>query len=184
MALMFGAMQVAKKIPFEEQPELVTYARIGYVAVQALLLALFYYCSLKVKAKNDLTVLKYVTPKSPLSQEGGELVTTTHREYDLGELQKSMRGVFTGFLFMAVMHLYMGYTQPLVMQSIMPLKNAIENKEVQLWLFGKKATGDLKRPFVAPPGLLGAAAGQQQNPTDKAAIKQAEAAAAAGKKSE
>lgn len=177
MALMFGAMQVAKKIPFEEQPEMVTYARIAYVSVQLFVLGLFYYCTLRVKSKNDLTVLKYVQPKSPLSQEPGELITTTHRAYDLDELNKSIRGVFTGMLFLAFMHLYLGYTQPLVMQSILPLKNALESKEVQLWVWGKAATGDLKRPFAAPPSLLGGSQ-QAQNPTDKAAIKQAESAGA------
>lgn len=177
MALMFGAMQIAKKIPFEEQPELVNYARIAYISVQICCLALFYLCTLKVKTKNDLTVLKYVQPKSPMSQEPGELITTTHLEYDLAELQKSVRGIFTGLIFMAVMHIYLGYTQPLVMQSILPLKNAFENKEVQIWLFGKTATGELERPFIAPAGPFGAAAFGQQNPTDKATIRQAEVAA-------
>ena len=54
---MFGATQVAKKIPFDDQPELITYARIAYVTAQLLCVALFYYCTYKIKAKNDQTVL-------------------------------------------------------------------------------------------------------------------------------
>ncbi len=80
-------------------------------------------------------------------------------------------------------------TQPtnnsLVIQSILPIKNALESKQAQLWVWGKPATGELKRPFKAPPGLFGAA-GQGGAQTDKAAIKEAEKAggAKAAKKDE
>lgn len=112
MAFMFGAMQVAKRIPFEDNPDYLLYARISYVSAQLLCLSIFYYCSMRIKRKNDLTVLKYVEPKSAMSQEPGELVTTTNRDYDLTEISKSMRGVMMGMVFVAGMHLYMGYTNP------------------------------------------------------------------------
>lgn len=114
MAFMFGAMQVAKRIPFEDNPDYLLYARISYVSAQLLCLSIFYYCSMRIKRKNDLTVLKYVEPKSAMSQEPGELVTTTNRDYDLTEISKSMRGVMMGMVFVAGMHLYMGYTNPWV----------------------------------------------------------------------
>ena len=60
----------------------------------------------------DMTVLKYVGPKSAMSQEPGELVTTTHRDYDLQEISKAMRGVYMGMAMVAGMHFYMGYTNP------------------------------------------------------------------------
>lgn len=66
MAVMFGAMQLAKRIPFDDQPEYVRYAQIAYVASQLLCLAVFYFCSLQIKKKNDLTVLKYVNAKNPM----------------------------------------------------------------------------------------------------------------------
>lgn len=47
-----------------------------------------------------------------MSQEPGELITTTHRDYDLAEVSKAMRGVYMGMLMVAGMHLYMGYTNP------------------------------------------------------------------------
>ena len=46
MAVMFGAMQVAKRIPFDENPEYVRYAQLVYVTSQLLCLAVFYYCSI------------------------------------------------------------------------------------------------------------------------------------------
>ena len=133
MAVMFGAMQVAKRIPFDENPEYVRYAQLVYVTSQLLCLAVFYYCSIQVrrsctahpqiKRKNDLTVLKYVNAKNPMvrcffltmqSQDPGELVTTTHRDYDLSEISKSMRGILMGSLMVGLMHLYFGYTNPYV----------------------------------------------------------------------
>ena len=66
MAIMFGAMQVAKRIPFDENPEYVLYARLVYAASQLACLAVFYYCSIQVKKANDLTVLKYVNAKNPM----------------------------------------------------------------------------------------------------------------------
>ena len=76
MAVMFGAMQVSKRIPFDENPEYVRYAQLVYVTSQLLCLAVFYYCSiqvrvtctayLQIKRKNDLTVLKYVNAKNPM----------------------------------------------------------------------------------------------------------------------
>lgn len=66
MAVMFGVMQFAKRIPFDDQPEYITYARIGYLLAQLGCLAVFYFCSIQIKKKNDLTVLKYVNAKTPM----------------------------------------------------------------------------------------------------------------------
>lgn len=45
---MFGAMQVAKRIPFEDQPEYIVYARAAYVAAQLFCLLINYYCTFRV----------------------------------------------------------------------------------------------------------------------------------------
>ena len=70
MAVMFGTMQMAKRIPFEESPEYVTYARVGYLCAQLACLAVFYFCSIQIKRKNDMTVLKYVNAKNPMVSIG------------------------------------------------------------------------------------------------------------------
>lgn len=66
LAFMFGAMQVAKRVPFDDHPEYITYARAAYVAAQLICVLIGYYCAFRVKKANDLTVLKYVEPKSPM----------------------------------------------------------------------------------------------------------------------
>jgi len=93
LAISLGVMQLARKIPFDN-PQVLDYVRIAYVASQAFALLVYYYASSKIKAKNDQTMLKYVEPAGPLAQEPGKLVTTTVRDYDLAETSKLIkRGV-------------------------------------------------------------------------------------------
>ncbi|TDL25560.1 inorganic phosphate transporter [Rickenella mellea] len=178
LLLSLGAMQLARKIPFDD-PEVLLYARIGYAASQLLILGVYYYISSVIKKKNDTTVLKYVEPSNPMSpKEGGTLTTTTNRDYDLAETTKLVRSVYLGIAMMTFLHLYMKYTQPLFIQALMGIKNLVDAKPVAIHLRGKAAEGELKRPFKAG-GMFGAASDPQ---TDKAAIDQAEKKA--GKKEE
>lgn len=82
---------------------------------------------------------------------------------------------------MLVLHFYWNFTQPLFIQSIIPLKNLYYNKIIQIHLLGKSAEGDLKRPFkeASPFGQL---SDSQQPQTDKAAIKKAAKASKSGEK--
>ncbi|KAF8956181.1 PHO88-related membrane protein [Flammula alnicola] len=171
------AMQVARKIPFED-PDVLTYVRVGYVVSQVIILAVYYYVSLAIKRKNDQTVLKYVEPASPMSQEPGQLITTTVRDYDLSETSKLLRSVYMGIAMMGVMHIYFKFTQPLFIQALMGIKNLYDAKPVAIHILGQPAVGDLKRPFKAA-SMFGPATSPQ---TDAAAI--AEAEKRVGKKEE
>ncbi|KAJ3558356.1 hypothetical protein NM688_g979 [Phlebia brevispora] len=165
------AMQLARKIPFDD-PQVLTIVRIVYVVTQVVVLGVYYYVSAKIKEKNDQTVLKYVEPANPMSKEPGNLVVTTNRDYDLGEVSKLVRGAYIGIAMMVFLHGYMKYTQPLFIQALMGVKNLYDAKPVAIWVLGKPAEGDLKRPFKAGGGLFGMAGGEPQ--TDKAAIDEAE----------
>ncbi|KAI0706581.1 inorganic phosphate transporter [Earliella scabrosa] len=168
LAISLVAMQVARKIPFDD-PQTLTYVRIAYVTTQVIVLGVYYYVAQQIKTKNDQTVLKYVEP-SPMDKDGSKLVTTTVRDYDLQETNKLVRAVYFGCAMMAFMHLYMKYTQPLFIQALMGLKSLYDAKPVAIHVLGKPAEGDLKRPFKAG-GMFGAASDPQ---TDKAAIDEAE----------
>lgn len=131
----------------------------------------------------DLTTLKYVEPPALGSTEQGKLVTTTVHSYDVEQMKSLYKAQMMGLGMMAVMHLYFKYTNPLLIQSIIPLKGAFEGNEVQIHLFGKPAIGDLKRPFKAAAGLmssLGGAAPAQ----DKKTIEKTEKAGRGGVKDE
>jgi hypothetical protein len=86
-----------------------------------------------------------------------------------------------GVAMMGFMHLYMKYTQPLFVQSLMGLKNLYDAKEVAIHIFGKKAEGELKRPFKTA-GMFGAPASGPA--TDNASIAAAEKRALEAKKEE
>lgn len=162
-------MQVARKVPFDD-PEVLNYVRLGYVVSQALILGSYYYTSMKIRKKNDQTVLKYVEPANPMTKDNGTLITTTVKDYDLGEVTKALRGALFSLAMMGFLHLYLKYTQPLFIQALMGLKNLYDAKILQIHLLGKKDEGDLKRPFKAAGGMFGG--GNPQ--TDNAAISEAE----------
>jgi len=51
LVISLGAMQVARKIPFED-PQVLLYVRAAYVTVQLIILGTYYFVSLKGKRKN------------------------------------------------------------------------------------------------------------------------------------
>ncbi|KAG7718939.1 hypothetical protein KL933_002329 [Ogataea haglerorum] len=183
LVLMLGMMQVSRRLDFED-PNILFYVRVLYIACTLLTLGVYLYTRSIIIRKNDLTTLKYLEPPSTLQGETeSKLIVTTVKEYDLKQLQSAIKGVFTGVAMMAFMHLYMKYANPLLMQSISPLKSAFESNLVQIHVFGKPATGDLKRPFKASAGLFGGLGGPQQK-TDKESIEKAEISGAGGIKEE
>ncbi|KAK9245586.1 inorganic phosphate transporter Pho88 [Lipomyces tetrasporus] len=192
MMLMFGLMQVSKKIPFDD-PMIVFYARVAYLVSNIFIFSLYLFARYKINKKNgglsldgitNLTTLKYVEPASPFGGSSNErkLVTTTVKEYDLQQVSSAIRSSFMGIGILLFMHFKLGYTNPLVMQSVLPVKSALEQKIIQIHVFGKPATGDLKRPFKSA-GLFGAG-GTGEVQTDKKAISQAEKSGSGGVKDE
>lgn len=130
-----------------------------------------------------MTTLKYVEQPPMGSSEEGKLVTTTVHAYDTAQLKQAWRGQLMGVAMMAFMHFYMKYTNPLLIQSIIPLKSALESNLVKIHVYGTPATGDLKRPFKAAGGLM---SGLQQGPpqSDKKAVEAAERSGRGGVKEE
>lgn len=95
----------------------------------------------------DQTVLKYVDAAQPFSKDQPPLITTTVQEYDTNQLKSNVKAALMGVGMMGVMHLQFGYAQPLIVQSIMPIKNVFESKVAKVHLLGQEAVGDLKRPW-------------------------------------
>lgn len=117
------------------------------------------------------------------SSEEGKLVTTTIHAYDSQQVRTAFRGQLMGVAMMAFMHVYLKYTNPLLIQSIIPLKSAFENNIVKIHLWGQPASGDLKRPFKQPQGFMSAMQGGAAQ-SDKKAVEAAERAGRGGAKEE
>ncbi|KAH3902970.1 probable Inorganic phosphate transport protein PHO88 [Saccharomycodes ludwigii] len=184
LILMLVMMQVARQLNMED-PTVIFYIRVLYCSCTALTWIVYQYARKKIIAKNDLTTLKYVQPQSPFSaasNTGDKFCVTTVRDYDLEQIDSSIKSVYTGVLMMGFMHLYMNYTNPLLMQSISPVKAAFEHNLVQIHLFNKPAVGNLKRPF-AQQSMFGQNA-KSPNAADKKALEEAEKSGNGGIKSE
>ena len=120
-------------------------------------------------------------PFSGESAESSPLVTTTVKDYDMQQLLSAVKSAGMGLVMMAVMHLYLKFSQPLLVQSVMPLKSLLESKVARIHLFGAQPVGDLKRPWKAT-GLFASTQGDVK--TDKASIKKAEKETKVGVKEE
>ena len=130
-----------------------------------------------------MTTLKYVEPAPMGSSEEGKLVTTTIHAYDVTQLKTLLRSQGMGVLMMGVMHIYFKYTNPLLIQSIIPLKGALEANLTKIHVWGKPAVGDLKRPFKQAAGLMSGLQGGAAQ-ADKKAVEAAERAGRGGAKEE
>lgn len=120
------------------------------------------------------------------STEEPKPVTMTVHAYDSQQLRGLFKAQLMGVGMMAVMHLYFKYTNPLLIQSIIPFKGAFEGNLVKVHLFGTPATGELKRPWKQNAGFAGMMQGQGQGEikTDKKSIEAAERAGRGGVKEE
>ena len=194
-------MQVSKKIPFDD-PQVLMGVRALYIISNLIIAGIYLYMQQKINAKKgssalslahdyialttffkDLTTLKYVEPPPMGSSEEPKLITTTVHSYDLQQLRGLFKSQLMGVGMMAVMHIYFKYTNPLLIQSIIPLKGAFEGNLVKIHLFGQPAVGDLKRPWKAAGGLMGMG-GAGDPKADKKSIEQAERAGSGGVKEE
>ena len=195
-------MQVSKKIPFDD-PQVLLGVRILYVVSNVIIAGIYFYMQMKINAKKgespstytlsvkrelttglqDLTTLKYVEPPPMGSAEEPKLITTTVHSYDLQQLKGMYKSQLMGVGMMAFMHLYMKYTNPLLIQSIIPLKGAFEGNLMKIHLFGQPAIGDLKRPWKSAGGMMGMGGGAEPK-ADKKSIEQAERAGSGGVKEE
>ena len=136
------------------------------------------------------------------STEDPKLVTTTVHAYDTAQLRSLFKSQLMGVGMMGFMHLYLKYTNPLLIQSIIPLKGrveiilaefgmlihpegAFESNLFKIHVWGEPAAGELKRPWKAGGGMMammGGAGGAAEIKTDRASIEAAERAGRGGAK--
>ena len=182
LVIILGMMQVAKRVPFDD-PTVLNSVRALYLASNIIVLGIYLYVQSQINKKKDKTTLKYVEPAPMGSSEEGKLVTTTVHAYDTQQLRNAFRAQLMGVGMMAFMHLYMKYTNPLLIQSIIPVKSALESNLAKIYVFGQPAIGDLKRPFKQANGFMSS---MQQGgvQSDKKAVEAAERAGRGGVKEE
>ncbi|KAL1599922.1 phosphate transporter (Pho88) [Paraconiothyrium brasiliense] len=182
LLIILAFMQISKKVPFDD-PNVLNGVRALYILSNVIIAGIYLYVQAQIKKKNDMTVVKYVEPAPMGSGEEPKFVATTVKAYDLQQLQGLFKAQLMGVGMMGFMHLYLKYTNPLLIQSVIPLKGAFEGNLVKVHLFGQPATGDLQRPWKQAGGLMGAMQGGEIK-TDKKSIEAAERAGRGGVKDE
>ncbi|KAH6669794.1 putative inorganic phosphate transport protein PHO88 [Halenospora varia] len=183
LVIILVMMQVSKRIPLED-PNVLNLVRAGYVLSNIIIITVYAITHFKINQKKDMTTLKYVDQPQMGSTEEPKLITTTVHKYDVDQMKALYKAQLMGVGMMAVMHLYFKYTNPLLIQSIIPLKGAFEGNEVKIHLFGKPAIGEMKRPFKAAAGFMSALQGGAAPTQDKKTIEAAEKAGRGGAKEE
>ncbi|KAI1321727.1 hypothetical protein EDD11_000003 [Mortierella claussenii] len=181
MALVMGSMQITNRLDLEDTntKQLILGA---YVASQLVVLGISFIIQRKIQAKKDTTVLKYLDQPKPFSGEEAKVITTTHMAYDQEQNAQAQKQALIGLVVMVILHFKFGVIRPLVVQSILPVKNALQSKFAQVHLFNKPAEGDLKRPWKADnpfAALTGAAEEPRSEAAEQAAIQKAEKSAGA-----
>ncbi|KAF2198060.1 inorganic phosphate transport PHO88 [Delitschia confertaspora ATCC 74209] len=182
LMIILAFMQISKRVPFDD-PNVLNLVRAGYVLSNIIIAAIYFYVQVQINKKNDMTVVKYVEPAPMGSGDEPKFVATTNKAYDLQQLKALVKSQLMGVGMMGVMHFYFHYTNPLLIQSVLPLKGAFEGNLVKIHLLGKPATGDLQRPWKAAGGFMGAMQGGEIK-TDKKSIEAAERAGRGGVKDE
>lgn len=154
LLLMLVMMQVTRRLD-SENPTVLFYLRTLYITCQLIVLTIYMYTKSIINKKNDNEVIKYSEPPSPFSGKSEtKFINTTIKEYDLKQVDQQIKSIFRSMLMMAFMHLYMKYTNPLLMQSVSAIKSALECNIVKIHLFDKPPKDNLKRPFKKPSDIF------------------------------
>jgi len=153
--LVLGVVQLSRKLDLEN-PDTVNMVRVVYGISQALLLVVMYLIKMKIDAAPNKTIIEYEESTPSLSQPtGGQKKRMTIQEYDLQEWQSQFKQTLIPIAMIVGLHLYGGFTQPLIIQSILPWKALYSTPLVQIYLLGKRAEGPNARPYKKPNPLEG-----------------------------
>lgn len=156
MALVFGLAQFIKYFNLAN-PKNALVIRIIYGFVQLLSLAILGYIRTQIvsrKGKNTEYVT-IVTPPRPFSDEEPKTERITVEDYDNRELFKMLQSTVFGAFLLILIHIWLGALQPLIFQSILPLKTLFTSNLFQIYVLKKKAEGKLERPWKEPSPLAG-----------------------------
>lgn len=154
IVFVFTIINSTKHIDFTDQNN-IFWVRFAYAFSQFLLYAIATYVKRKIRSISDNTKLQITEKQNPFTDEPPKTVELTVMEYDLERVSEFIRQTTISICILLFMHYKWNFVQPLIIQSILPLKAAIFLPIFQIHLLGKPAEGDLTRPFKPPTNKLG-----------------------------
>jgi len=137
--------------------------RITYGLSQLFLLGVSFYALRRIRKLADKTKLQVPEPAKPFTNEPATVKEITVEEYDVEKVKEYIKQTVFSCLFLLFLHYKYEFLQPLLIQSILPLKAAFFLPIFQIHVFGKLAEGDLKRPFKPPANPFADLLNENQN---------------------
>ncbi|KXS19630.1 hypothetical protein M427DRAFT_53034 [Gonapodya prolifera JEL478] len=128
-------------------PFIVQSCRLAYAISMSLQIGTLVYLHLALSKKKDKTLLTLFTPANTWLEEPQKITNTTVAEYDMEKFRELLQSTLLQICITMFVHIQWGYVQMLALQSIYPFRTLWTNQLVQVYLRGKEATGDLKRPW-------------------------------------
>lgn len=136
------SMQVTNN-PFMKNPQVILGIRIAFIiSLVAQLLALLY-IKRHIKAKGEKTIFKYKAEPSFFNANDIGEVETTYQEYDMNEVDKSIRNCFIQGLSLLFASYKWNVIQPILLQSTCFLRNLFLDPLYRAHIFGLS----IERPF-------------------------------------
>ncbi|KAJ3411860.1 phosphate transporter (Pho88) [Chytridiales sp. JEL 0842] len=163
LALVYGLVQVLNKFDLDNIAYL-NYIRALYIGSQLIQALVLEITRMKIKAKNDETPLVYKEPKGLFDNTEPKTVSTTVKLHDLARIAEAYQQMLISVGLMIFLHFQYGYLRPLILQSVLGFRTMSSTPLFQIYILGKAAEGDLKRPFKK--GFMDAAASEAPTPKE------------------
>jgi len=141
--------------------------RIGFVSVIILCMSLLGVIYMKTKSVAESDEKIKVPAQMQWGQEVAPGYESTAKEYDQKKILEVMKQVGMGACIVGCIHAKWGYIIPLAVQIIMTPMTVCGSPLFQIYILGKEAKGDLKRPFPDTSNPLASLAGGDDKATEK-----------------
>ncbi len=136
------AMQVTNR-PFMKEPQLVMGIRIAFAISLICQLLASLYIKKQIRAKGEKTIFKYKAEPSFFNANDMGEIETTYQEYDMNEVDKSIRNCLLQGLSLSFASYKWGVLQPILLQSTSFLRNLYFDPLYRAYIFGMA----IERPF-------------------------------------
>lgn len=148
MFMMLALMQAVKYFDLANAKYTVV-VRTAYAGAQMVIFAALYYMFVLIRQSANHSPIRIPRVANPFTDTGNEPEeeTVSAQEYDLRELKKFATSQLFSFLLLMTIHFWLKTLQPLIFQSIMPLKSLWSHPLFKIYVRGHVAEGKLKRPF-------------------------------------
>lgn len=132
----------------------------GYVTVQVITFALYYFVYTKIEAARGKSTETFVVapPSLPFGMKdpNAEDKIMNATQYDLSKFNEMVKQSIIGLCIISLIYYKWESPKPLFLQMIMAPMTLLESELFQLHVLNKPAEGKLKRPWAPAPGMFDA----------------------------